>query len=69
MKYIIFIIYLFLFTKNSLSTENFYDINYLKSDLEQNTNLDNYILYGGVNFIDSKVLLKEWYKKPSSHEL
>ncbi len=34
MKYIIFIIYFFLFTKNSLSTENFYDINYLKSDLK-----------------------------------
>ncbi len=34
MKYIFFIIFLFSFTQNSLSTENFYDINYQTKDLK-----------------------------------
>ena len=59
MKYIIFIIYFFLLTKNSLSTENFYDINYLKSDNIRNSigkNAHNLFKYNASSEIAALIL-------------
>lgn len=48
--------------------DNIYNLENLVFKNLSKPNLDNYILYGGVNFIDSKVLLNNIYIKESNNE-
>ncbi len=55
-------------TGSIIFVDNTYDLENLIFKNLSKPNLDNYILYGGVNFINSKVLLNNVYIKESNNE-